>query len=117
MSVDVWFTQDIGQIILAAVQANEEALSAGLIGSDPQQRRVYHQGFRAALSTMALALGLPQLPPVDEREQCTVVDSAVAADDHRPAFAPLEDVSQPPQFALAGVREEVSLGGGSPVVR
>jgi len=117
VSVDVWFTQDIGQIIIAAVRANEEALSAGLIGSDPQRRRAYHQGFRAALSTMALALGLPQLPPADDREQCTIVDSAVAVGDSRPAFAPPEHVSQPPEFALAGVREEVSLGGGSPVVR
>lgn len=106
MSVDVWFTQDIGQIILAAVRANEDALAAGLIGSDPQRRRVYHQGFRAALSTMALALALPQLPPVDDRESYTVVNTTVAVDDRRPALDPRGDVSQPPEFALAGVREE-----------
>lgn len=63
MSVDVWFTQDIRQIILAAVRANEEALAAGLVDRDPPHERAYHQGFRAALSTMALALGLPTLPP------------------------------------------------------
>jgi hypothetical protein len=106
MSVDVWFTQDIGQIILAAVHANEDALAAGLIGSDPQRRRAYHQGFRAALSTMALALGLPQLPPADDRELCTVVDTAVAVDDGRPVLAPPEDVSQRPEFILAGMRKE-----------
>jgi hypothetical protein len=106
VSVDVWFTQDIGQIILAAVQANEDALAAGLIGSDPQRQRAYHQGFRAALSTMALALGLPQLPPVDDREQCTVVDTAVAVDDGGPAFDPSERVGQPAEFALAGMGKE-----------
>ncbi len=106
MSVDVWFTQDIGQIILAAVQANEDALAAGLIGSDPQRQRTYHQGFRAALSTMALALGLPQLPPVDDRELCTVVDTAVAVDDGRPASASPENVGQLPELALAGMGKE-----------
>jgi hypothetical protein len=106
VSVDVWFTQDIGQIILAAVQANEDALAAGLIGSDPYRQRAYHQGFRAALSTLALALGLPQLPLVDDRESCTVVETAIAVGDSGPAFAPPEGVSQPQEFALAGVREE-----------
>jgi hypothetical protein len=106
VSVDIWFTQDIGQIILAAVQANEDALAAGLIGSDPQRQRAYHQGFRAALSTMALALGLPQLPPVDDREECMVVDTAVAVDDRGLAFAPPEDSNQPRQFAIAGMGKE-----------
>jgi hypothetical protein len=106
VSVDIWFTQDIGQIILAAVKANEEALSAGLIGNDPQRQRAYHQGFRAALSTMALALGLPQLPPADDGEECTIVHSSVAVGERRPAFSPSEDSSRPPEFALAGMREE-----------
>jgi hypothetical protein len=106
VSVDVWFTQDIGQIILAAVQANEDALAAGLIGSDPLRQRAYHQGFRAALSTMALALGLPQLPPTDDREQCTVVDSSVAVGEDRPAKALAEEQDRPQEYVLSGVGEE-----------
>jgi hypothetical protein len=106
VSVDVWFTQDIGQIILAAVRANEDALAAGLIGSDPLRQRAYHQGFRAALSTMALALGLPQLPPTDDREQCTVVDSPVALGDDWPAKGLAEEEDQPQEFVLSGVGEE-----------
>ena len=77
MSVEVWFTQDIHQIILAAAGANEEALAAGLLSSDPCHQRVYHQGFRAALSTIALALGTPPLPPADEGEECTVIQTSV----------------------------------------
>jgi hypothetical protein len=106
VSVDVWFTQDIGQIILAAVRANEDALAAGLIGSDPLRQRAYHQGFRAALSTMALALGLPQLPPTDDREQCTVVDSSVGLGDDWSAEAIAEEEGQPQEFVLSGVGEE-----------
>lgn len=78
MSEDVWFTEDIRQIILAAVRANQEALSAGLVGSDPWRKHTYCQGYRAALSALSLALGLPQLPPMDEGEQCTVVDNTMA---------------------------------------
>ena len=117
MSVDVWFTQDIGQIITAAVQANEDALAAGLIGNDPQRQRAYHQGFRAALSTLALALGLPQLPPADDREQCTVVDSSVAVEDDWPSFETAEEQERDQALVLSGVGEEVSRGGRSPVVR
>jgi hypothetical protein len=116
VSVDVWFTQDISQIITAAVQANEDALAAGLIGSDPQRQRAYHQGFRAALSTMALALGLPQLPPVDGGEECTVVDSSVAWGDEWPSFETAEE-DREQALVLSGVGEEVSRGGRSPVVR
>jgi hypothetical protein len=117
MSVDVWFTQDIGQIITAAVRANEDALAAGLIGSDPQRQRAYHQGFRAALSTLALALGLPQLPPVDDREECTVVDSSVAVDEGWPPFDTAQEQDHEQALVLSGVGEEVSCGSRSPVVR
>jgi hypothetical protein len=112
VSVDVWFTQDIQQIILAAVSANEEALASGLLSSDPRQQRVYHQGFRAALSTLALALGLPQLPPVDDQEQCTILDSPVAmtalAADHGAG------VQEPVLWPLG---QEVSRAGRSALVR
>ena len=116
MSVHVWFTQDIGQIILAAVKANEDALAAGLIGNDPLNKRTYHQGFRAALSTVALALGLPQLPPIDDEEQCSVVDRPVTMMDNWPAFVAQEDESDVQELIVSGVGQEVVCGDGSAVV-
>jgi len=117
VSVHVWFTQDIGQIILAAVKANEDALAAGLIGNDPLHKRTYHQGFRAALSTMALALGLPQLPPMDNEEQCNVVDSSVPMMDTWPSFGLAEDAVDARELVMSGVGQEVACGDGAAVVR
>jgi len=107
VSVDVWFTQDIQQILVAAVRANEEALAAGMLGHDPQRNRTYHQGFRAALSTMALALGLPQLPPADAEEQCVVVDTAIQCGD-QPSFVVAE---------AEGTGQEVRGGNRPALVR
>jgi len=117
MSVDVWFTHDIEQIILAAVHANEEAIAAGMLGSDPLRQRSYHQGFRAALSTLALALGLPQLPPTDSREECAVVDSSV---EWRGGWSTLDETNADDcgqTLVLSSVGEEVWRGSGSPLVR
>lgn len=117
MSVDVWFTHDIEQIILAAVHANEEAIAAGMLGGDPLRQRSYHQGFRAALSTLALALGLPQLPPTDGREECAVVDSSVEWRDGWRTLHGTDDGVSGQRRVLSGVGEEVSRGSGSPLVR
>ena len=117
MSVDVWFTHDIEQIILAAVHANEEAIAAGMLGSDPSRQRSYHQGFRAALSTLALALGLPQLPPTDDREVCTAVHSSVEWSDGCTTFDEADEGRGGQILVSAGVGEEVSHGSGSPLVR
>ena len=73
MSLDIWFREDIKNIMLAAEQANLQALQSGLWSTDPElqracpecKRRIYHQGFRAALSTLALAFGLAPLPLQD----------------------------------------------------
>jgi len=78
VSVDIWFTQDISQIILAAVRAHEQALAAEPVDRGPLHELAYHQGFRAALSTMALALGLPVLLPTEPEQQCMLVESAMA---------------------------------------
>jgi len=110
VSVDVWFTQDIRQIILAAVRANEEALAAGLVDREPPHERAYHQGFRAALSSMALALGVPMLPPMDDEEQCAVVESPIAIDTGPCLFAQAEDGGHAHDFIPSGVPVEVSLG-------
>jgi hypothetical protein len=114
VSVDVWFTQDIRQIILAAVRANEEALAAGLVDRDPPQERAYHQGFRAALSTMAL--GLPMLPPMDDEEQCAVVESPMAIDTGPCLFVQAEDGGHTHESVPAGVPVQVSRGHGPAVV-
>jgi hypothetical protein len=77
MSLDIWFREDIKNIILAAEQANVQALQAGMGMAEPNLQRAYHQGFRAALSTLALALGLAPLPLYDPEEECTIVNTTI----------------------------------------
>ncbi len=84
------------------MEANEDALAAGLIHSDPLRKRAYHQGFRAALSTVALALGLPPLPLADAEEQLSVLDSDLSATD-------LQAEGDERAVALSGCRR-----GGAP---
>jgi hypothetical protein len=117
VSVDIWFTHDIEQIILAAVHANEEAIAAGMLGGDHLQQRSYHQGFRAALSTLALALGLPQLPPADDREECAVVDSSMGWSGGWSTLGENHERDHGQTLVLSGVGEEVLRGSGSPLVR
>ena len=94
MPLEIWFSRDVHQVLLAAAEANDEALGSGLIGPDPKRVRAYHQGFRAALSTVALALGLPLLPVASAKAQCAVADGSV----------PL--VSDRPCATVPGVRDE-----------
>jgi hypothetical protein len=115
MSLDIWLSEDIEQIIIAAVRANEEALADGFLGSDPLRQRAYHQGFTAALSTMALALGLPQLPPLDDTEQTTIVESSVVVGESWPRLAPVKAVDLDCMLYDAG--EEATLGSRSTLVR
>lgn len=63
--LDIWFREDIKNIIMAADQANSEALTAGLGFADPELQGAYMHGFRAALRTLALAFGLAPLPLQD----------------------------------------------------
>jgi hypothetical protein len=88
MSLDIWFREDIKNIILAAEQANAQALEAGLGSTDPDlqracpecKRRTYHQGFRAALSTLALAFGLAPLPLHDpEEEEYKIIQTEISS--------------------------------------
>ena len=87
MSLDIWFREDIKNIILAAEQANVQPLEAGLGSTDPQlqkacpecKRRIYHQGFRAALSTLALAFGLAPLPLQDPEEEYKIIQTEIAS--------------------------------------
>jgi len=84
MSIDIWLSQDVRHVLLAAAKANEEALDSGLMGPDPGRVRAYHQGFRAALSAVALALGLPPLPVANAEEQYSLVERSVPLASDRP---------------------------------
>jgi hypothetical protein len=67
MGLDVWFKDDIANILRAANEANLSAMvvsgrafveeDAG--AADMELRRAYRRGFVAALAALAQALGLP----------------------------------------------------------
>ena len=87
MGLDIWFSSDVRNVLSAANQASAatsislvEAL-AGQQTSDVQLQvfRAYREGYKAALTTVALAFGVPPqaigLPPeqveIDtEEESC-----------------------------------------------
>jgi hypothetical protein len=67
MGLDIWFKDDIVNILRAANEANLSALVAGNYASGmgmageagTELRLAYRRGFVAALATLAQALGLP----------------------------------------------------------
>lgn len=67
MGLDIWFRDDIANILRAANEANLSAIMAGEEasrvgeGGDPAKdlRWAYRRGFVAALAALAQALGLP----------------------------------------------------------
>ena len=68
MGLDIWFKDDIANILRVANKANLPALAA------VELRGAYGQGFVAALVTLALALGSPA--PGAEREFTTEASKA-----------------------------------------
>jgi len=68
MGLDIWFKDDIANILRAANEANLSALAACAHGDEAvirgasergaELRRAYRQGFVAALTTLWLAFGL-----------------------------------------------------------
>lgn len=60
MALEVYYAQDIRNALLAAEQASGAAWTAAG-GEDSEVARGYREGYRAALTTMALAFGLLQL--------------------------------------------------------
>lgn len=68
MGLDIWFKEDIANILRAANEANLSALAAGAHNDEAvirgasergaELRRAYRQGFVAALTTLWLAFGL-----------------------------------------------------------
>ncbi|MGQ9684406.1 MAG: hypothetical protein ACUVX9_17915 [Anaerolineae bacterium] len=68
MSFDVWFAEDIRHILLAAERASDLSLAQAEEGStDPNALRAFRRGYRAALTAVALACGLP-LEDASERQ-------------------------------------------------
>jgi len=63
MGLNVYYPQDVRNALLAAEQSTTAALAAG--GGDDAYTHGYREGYRAALTTIALAFGLlPNSPPV-----------------------------------------------------
>ena len=59
MGLDIIFTDDIRNALLAADEASSStARVCAAVGSDPVTLRAYLEGYRAALTTVALAFGL-----------------------------------------------------------
>jgi hypothetical protein len=78
MSLEVYYSQDILNALLAAEQASNEALTAaGGEGGGSEFALGYEAGYRAALTTIALAFGL--IRP----------DGRHGSSDGQPAFLPV----------------------------
>ena len=59
MSLDIFFSEDIRNAIQAADEASSStAKVCAAVGGDPVTLRAYLEGYRAALTTVALAFGL-----------------------------------------------------------
>jgi hypothetical protein len=66
MGLEVYYTQDIRNALLAAEQASNAAMIAA--GGDDKFTQGFQTGYRAALATIALAFGLFQ-PGDHDRSQ------------------------------------------------
>ena len=59
MSLNLFFAEDIRNALLAADEASSStARVCAAVGGDPVTLRAYLEGYRAALTTVALAFGL-----------------------------------------------------------
>jgi hypothetical protein len=59
MGLDIWFREDVRNALLAADEASSStARVCAAAGGDQVTLRAYLEGYRAALTTMALAFGL-----------------------------------------------------------
>jgi len=60
MGLDIFFSDDIRNALLAADEASAStARVCAAVGGDQVTLRAYLEGYRAALTTVALAFGLP----------------------------------------------------------
>ncbi len=59
MGLDIFFPEDIRNALLAADEASSSTAGVcAAVGRDPVTLRAYLEGYRAALTTVALAFGL-----------------------------------------------------------
>ncbi|MFB0545298.1 MAG: hypothetical protein ACETWB_00160 [Anaerolineae bacterium] len=72
MGLDIWFKEDIANALIAADEASSATAAAlSEVTNDPGRLRAYREGYRAALTTLALAFGISPLAlmtaPEEER--------------------------------------------------
>lgn len=82
MGLEVYYPQDIRNALLAAEQANSAALVVAS-GEEDEFAQGYQEGYRAALTTIALAFGLLRPATVGLRP-----DSRPESLDWQPVFLP-----------------------------
>ena len=59
MGLDIFFSEDVRNALVAADEASSStARVCAAVGGDPVTLRAYLEGYRAALTTVALAFGL-----------------------------------------------------------
>jgi hypothetical protein len=80
MGLSVYYPQDIRNALLAAEQASSAALMAVSAEDDPFARG-YREGYRAALTTVALAFGL--IRPDGHQEDSDWQPTLLMADPQR----------------------------------
>jgi len=59
MALDIYFSEDIRNALLAADEASSSTVRACALGGNPWALQFYLEGYRAALDTIALAFGIP----------------------------------------------------------
>jgi hypothetical protein len=71
MALDIYFSEDIRNALLAADEASTStARACAAVDGDQVTLRAYMEGYRAALSTVALAFGL--MPSVIVAQGATI---------------------------------------------
>jgi hypothetical protein len=58
MGLDIWFAEDIRNALLAADEASSATAAVAATFGEPATLRAYREGYKAALTTVALAFGL-----------------------------------------------------------
>jgi len=91
MGLDIFFTEDIRNALMAADEASSStARVCAAVGEDPVTLRAYLEGYRAALTTVALAFGLsPSIIAGHQRDvlevQARTVDEVLPAGEENDA--------------------------------
>jgi hypothetical protein len=91
MGLDIFFSEDVRNALLAADEASSStARVCAAVGGDQVALRAYLEGYRAALTTVALAFGLSPAIITDQRETLevearTVGEALTGREDDVPA--------------------------------